>query len=767
MNEFILRSYLFVADTFLSFVANSGSNSKKLLRKNNVLTAIILLIGLFCFTGCSRESKPDNTKTLVDINDVIDTSIMKAGSGVKISLIKTDNGNAIKMECGDKNPVPSVVFREGNKKWALLNYKYVAVDVTNLGKNDLMVESRLAGNAWFSGGQIIREGITRTIRVYIQRINEYPSYLDKKFIGMDALPGGIIKSFWWTAMHPDSMHDISIMVVDPSPNTTILISNIRGEGSINSPSEAKLNDNYFPIIDEFGQLRHTEWPGKIHSLDELIKSKEIEVKDIKANPLPDDWDKYGGWLKGPQLKATGHFRTEKVNGKWWFVDPEGHLFWSNGMGTVGFGDATPITDRENYFTNLPDSNKFKEFYSTIRGSIPKGYYKGVRTIRTFSNLGWNLFRKYGENWKNEYEQLTRSRLRSWGMNSIGNWSDADIIRLSKMPYTGTLGTDGARRIEGSAGPWYKFPDPFDASFRNALKTGLKRIEKSEMDPYCMGYFVDNEFYWGNDSYLAKAVIQSGKNQPAKMEMRKYLEKKYKTINELNSKWQTTYKNWDDFMENTSLPVPEPPLVFGSSTTSTISPEAKNNLNNLKSYIEDTKVFSTIIAKEYFITIKETLAKLAPQSLYLGCKFDFVYYPTEDTSGNWIVKIAAKYGDAISLDRYRYTNSDLKSADIDKPIIIGEWSMGAMDRGLLHYGLRLAESQENRAEMYEYYVKSSLQNPNVVGVFWFEYLDEPVLGREDGEDYNMGFLDVCDIPYPEMVSASRKIGKEMYTIRYSR
>src|ERR1035437_8218414 len=101
---------------------------------------------------------------LVDINDVIDTSIMKAGSGVKISLIKTDNGNAIKMECGDKNPVPSVVFREGNKKWALLNYKYVAVDVTNLGKNDLMVESRLAGNAWFSGGQIIREGITRTIR---------------------------------------------------------------------------------------------------------------------------------------------------------------------------------------------------------------------------------------------------------------------------------------------------------------------------------------------------------------------------------------------------------------------------------------------------------------------------------------------------------------------------------------------------------------------------------------------------------------------------
>ena len=46
-------------------------------------------------------------------------------------------------------------------------------------------------------------------------------------------------------------------------------------------------------------------------------------------------------------------------------------------------------------------------------------------------------------------------------------------------------------------------------------------------------------------------------------------------------------------------------------------------------------------------------------------------------------------------------------------------------------------------------------------------DQPVTGRTDGEDYNMGFLDVCDTPYPEMVSASRKIGNSMYEIRYSK
>lgn len=67
-------------------------------------------------------------------------------------------------------------------------------------------------------------------------------------------------------------------------------------------------------------------------------------------------------------------------------------------------------------------------------------------------------------------------------------------------------------------------------------------------------------------------------------------------------------------------------------------------------------------------------------------------------------------------------------------------------------------------MYEYYIKSCLENPYIVGAHWFQYVDEPTLGRFDGENYNAGFLDVCDNPYPEMIEASRKVGNKIYQIR---
>ena len=143
------------------------------------------------------------------------------------------------------------------------------------------------------------------------------------------------------------------------------------------------------------------------------------------------------------------------------------------------------------------------------------------------------------------------------------------------------------------------------------------MDRLVKDPYCIGFFIDNELYWGDDSYLAKAVIQSAKNQPAKKALRNYLEKKYRTINKLNSEWQTSYISWDDFMQSTTLPIPEPPLVFGSSTTNIPVLVSKTKLNNMKSYIEDTKIFSTIIANKYFKVVKQILAKSAPQCLYLA------------------------------------------------------------------------------------------------------------------------------------------------------
>ena len=90
----------------------------------------------------------------------------------------------------------------------------------------------------------------------------------------------------------------------------------------------------------------------------------------------------------------------------------------------------------------------------------------------------------------------------------------------------------------------------------------------------------------------------------------------------------------------------------------------------------------------------------------------------------------------------------------------------MDRGMFHPGLGPTRNQEERAAQYVRYVRSVVDCPSFVGCHWFQYVDEPITGRWfDGENYNIGFVDVTDTPYPELVTAAKKVHAEVYERRY--
>ena len=104
------------------------------------------------------------------------------------------------------------------------------------------------------------------------------------------------------------------------------------------------------------------------------------------------------------------------------------------------------------------------------------------------------------------------------------------------------------------------------------------------------------------------------------------------------------------------------------------------------------------------------------------------------------------------------------AGLDGPMLIGEFHFAASDRGLFWSGLVSADSQADRGRKYVEYVKSALRNPQMVGVHWFQYGDQGVAGRVDGENGQVGFVDICDTPYAETIAASREIGEGMYAQR---
>ena len=44
-------------------------------------------------------------------------------------------------------------------------------------------------------------------------------------------------------------------------------------------------------------------------------------------------------------------------------------------------------------------------------------------------------------------------------------------------------------------------------------------------------------------------------------------------------------------------------------------------------------------------------------------------------------------------------------------------------------------------------------------------DEEIAGRFDGENWNIGFVSICELPYPEMVASLRDVASRIYTRRF--
>lgn len=687
-------------------------------RKSYLIFALVS--GLFIFSA-GLPARAREAKQFTVFDDVYNTEDI-AAKDAKISLEK----NGLRIRTGHKKKWPGITLDAPAGKWDLSKNKWVRLNVQNHDTEPVKVYLRVDN----PGSDGKKNSITENVKVApgesipLMVTVGGQVYLDKKIeiIGMRGSPLGSQR------IDPSNITRLFVFVSQPQSDHDFSISHITAGGKVNRVDSEK----FLPFIDKLGQFIHNDWQGKCYSIADIKKKGVEEQSYLKQNPGPKNRNKYGGWLKGPQLKATGFFRVEKYKDKWWLVDPEGRLFWSHGINCVGTNAATPISDRQNYFKDLPKKNsRLGAFYG--KGSwAPHGYYNG-KTYRHYDFCKANLLRKYGDNWRQIDAELTHRRLKSWGINTIANWSDSNIYKMQRTPYVTTINVR-SKILEGSEGYWRKFSDVFDEDFRLKAHQSIER--KKEADPWCIGYFFDNELGWGNDTSLATAALRSPAKQKAKKVFIEDLKKKYQTIEKLNTAWDKKYKSWKFLLESTD------------------DPDIKTSQGQ-----DDLKEFYTKTAETYFRIIKEEINKVVPGRLYLGCRFAWV--------NDLAARAASKYCDVVSYNRYTYSIEDLKLPDgcADKPLINGEFHFGALDRGMFHTGLKKAKDQLERSEHYRNYVQGALANPAVVGTHWFQYRDQATTGRGDGENYQIGFLDVCDKPYYEIVNVAADIGKKMYQYRY--
>lgn len=153
--------------------------------------------------------------------------------------------------------------------------------------------------------------------------------------------------------------------------------------SVEDPGDVYMDEK--PAVDEFGQSNLMDWPGKIHSLDELQRAWKEEERNMKGCLY--DYSKYGGYMS-QRIKGTGFFRTENIDGRWWLVDPEGYLFLSVGVDCVGIGNGLHVRDynkRSAMYKELPPEDLMRKMGNVDRnGEVSYSY--GL----------WNLYRRYGD-----------------------------------------------------------------------------------------------------------------------------------------------------------------------------------------------------------------------------------------------------------------------------------------------------------------------------------------------------------------------------------
>jgi hypothetical protein len=452
-----------------------------------------------------------------------------------------------------------------------------------------------------------------------------------------------------------------------------------------------------PLIDRFGQWIPENWPGKAHSEEQLRQMWAAEAFPHVEYPFT-----ASGAFRSRKLRATGFFRVEQDRGRWVFVDPEGHPFFSAGVDLVGYKQGsfgTDVTGREFLFEKLP-----KEGPAWLKPGAHVSFYTA------------NIMQRHGQDWPAKWQAHMVKRLRNWGFNTIANWSDYDVATTAGMPYVLPLSGWTTRKVFPF--PW-DFPDVFSEEFeKNVDEAARRQVAHLKDDRNLIGWFVGNEPHWAR--------------------------------------------------EFGSL-VPFPEMVLGDPEPSATKSHLESLLKASPEQVQRIKdEFLYTCARRYFEVITAAIRRHDPNHLVLGIRY------AGRPEDRWVE--LSRIFDVFSINIYsrefKPDEKDIRhySELSGKPVLIGEFTACAPGRGmqgLFYWGHKVA-NQEERGKAYRYYVEAAAASPYIIGTHWFQLVDDLPTGRpSDEERLNYGFLNVIDLPYPELVDAARQTHQRIYDLKYGK
>lgn len=629
---------------------------------------------------------------------------------------RTDDGVMLKIPAdGGRLILGGAPMTLGGVDWTGMTH--LVIEMTALGGMDEALALVFMTQAAQEGPMcIINAGILPRVRV------QWPvalSLLDSQTMFVPRTPGRLKEMVLGRGIRPEEAQAMILSFKKSAEPRRVIL-----HGITLTDEEPAVSVTGEPILDDLGQVNFRTWPGK--TADEAEMAERLRAERAAAGSAAfENRSRFGGDLSR-RYEGTGFFRTHFDGERWCLVDPDGCRFVSVGLDYCIPGDAGYVDGIECLLSGIPDRERFAPaFEMTERNERFAGLYVNHSIT--------NLIRVFGDEWKQAWMEITRARLLRWQFNTVGNWSDAEFIRWARLPYVWPLADFPTTQTV----IFRDFPDVFSPEYEENAERFAQQLAPLKDDPCMIGFFLRNEPEWAfvQGLIIADKVLENPADTCCKREMIAFLQKKYGTADALNAAWGTAYSGFDD------LKRPQPPVsMFGETAR------------------EDARAFSAVMIRRYAAVPSRACRGVDANHLNLGMRYAMLLDP--------LLLEGHENFDVFSLNGY---DADIrpsvqKAGELTgKPIMVGEFHFGAPDAGMLAAAICSVATQEDRGRAYRAYCESACDSPYFVGAHYFSLNDQCVLGRFDGENCQIGMVDVCCRPYETFTQAVTGVNREIYAI----
>lgn len=552
--------------------------------------------------------------------------------------------------------------------------------------------------------------------------------------GIPKTPGSLIGFAFGSGVHLDEWARFAVSVTNfyGGEQTVILDDFMFTDAEPDYPVGDKV------MLDEIGQWTAVDFKDKLVDADAMAQYLQAEASKAVPERETDTLSHFGG-VKAKKYDATGYFRTQFDDERWFLVDPQGYAFYSIGIDIIGAGVGGNVDGIKGLHEWLPSEDD--PIYA--KAWIEVDYIQDIRSKTGLSSSNLfdfgkaNLIKTFGESWHQKWSDITARRLIEWNVNTVGNWSDMDFARSSKTPYVMPM-----EKFPVTANRIFRdFPDVFSEEYATKSEAFAQQLTTYKDDPYLIGYFMNNEPGWAYipTINLAEELLAKGDGFASKAKLIEFLAKQYNNdIQAFNTAWKSEFSQFSDL--NTPI-----------RRAATLSETAASDL----------LVFSTTLLEEYIRVPVMATKKVDPNHLNMGMR-----WASSALKQKWRFA-GSQYLDVFSMNNY--TDDPTIRLDIAAemsdglPILIGEFHHGSMEGGHPTYGARWTKTEAERAIAYQYYAEKAAAHPNSIGIHYFAYNDDPVLGRFDGENFHHGFVTAAHKPYSNFIEGYKKANEGLYDV----